>query len=906
MKQQMVNDKSIISQTIVVILAAGKGTRMGQADMAKVCFEIDSIPAINRTIAAFKHNRFNRFLLVTGSKSQQVLDTVAADNSGIVYVYQANQLGTGHAARTAADALQQIGYKGNVLITMGDKFIEPAAIQTLVDGFIKQQADMALITIPKTEITEASSGRVLKDSAGQVIDIIEKIDLSRQNVADDLAKMITRKKKITAKDISETINRHIHNTKKHKTVLPELAALQKEQGQISKGKLQKILRAKKYNLEIRGKRYSAGQIEKICKTVNPSLYLFKADAFYKGVAMIDNKNAAGEYYLTDIVKHLVASAGHDRPQYRVRAVTADNPDWIQGFNSPDELLGIQDYVRRKKSQKLSSDRISKPMLKPNQYQSVNRWLTKIDDKKSPLRRWLKGIYGEHESLHEQKSADLVGVLNCYGEKFGFDQKVCIVRAPGRINLMGRHVDHRGGFNNFLAIDRETMAVVGLRKDNDVVAVNYEPRNFKSVKFNISEMIGEFAWSDWINFVNSNWVRDILYNTGGNWENYIKAAVLRLQHQYQDVKVQGLNLAIRGNVPIAAGLSSSSTIVVATLQAAIALNNFHLTSQQFIDLCGQGEWFVGSRGGAGDHAAISLGQRGKIAHVGYMPFRVEEIINAPEDYKLVIANSHVKAAKSSEAKHLFNARITSYNLGLALLKQRCPEFTGVIEYLRDIDPEKLNCTPSDIYRMLLKVPRFMSRNDFRKMLSAEHKDLMDTNFASHSAPKYYHVRGVLLYGIAEIMRSKICPNYLKNGQIAELGTMMRISHDGDRVSSKGSDEKYYTIKDPYDDDYLNSLIADLASEDPERVLNAQLYMQPGGYACSTVEIDRMIDIACAVEGVAGAQIAGAGLGGCIMILARRDCLDKVQQALTKYYYKPNKLKPAILNCVTTEGAGLAEF
>ena len=62
-------------------------------------------------------------------------------------------------------------------------------------------------------------------------------------------------------------------------------------------------------------------------------------------------------------------------------------------------------------------------------------------------------------------------------------------------------------------------------------------------------------------------------------------MLRLQHQYQDIKIKGLNLAVSGDVPIAAGLSSSSTIVVGTLQAAIALNNFKLTSQQFIDLCG---------------------------------------------------------------------------------------------------------------------------------------------------------------------------------------------------------------------------------------------------------------------------------------------------------------------------------
>ena len=69
---------------------------------------------------------------------------------------------------------------------------------------------------------------------------------------------------------------------------------------------------------------------------------------------------------------------------------------------------------------------------------------------------------------------------------------------------------------------------------------------------------------------------------------------------------------------------------------------------------------------------------------------------------------------------------------------------------------------------------------------------------------------------------------------------------------------------------------------------------------------MVDIACAVPGVVGAQIAGAGLGGCVMILARRDAVDAVSDALTKQYYSPNNLKPVIINCITVEGASLADF
>jgi len=455
----MTENQGIAEQTVVVILAAGKGTRMGRSDLCKVCFEIDSVPAVNRVITCFKRQRFRKFLVVVGAKAQQVLDVVGRD------------------------------HHGNVLLAMGNKFIEEAAVQRLVAGFVKQQADVALLSVPQRKSAKSTPGH--------------------------------------APDDGET-----------------------------------------------------ARIETLGQGVNPGLYLFRSEVFYQGAGLIDNDNAQGEYYITDAVRLLAETRDTEgNRRYRVRAVTADNPDWVQAFNSPGELLAIQDYVRRKKLRRKKTGMVAdRPRLKANQYCTVQQWIGKIEGEKPSLDRWFQNIYGRHEDLHRQKRRDLLKVLRCYGKRFGLGDKVCIVRAPGRINLMGRHVDHRGGLTNFLAIHRETLAVVGLRDDNNVVAVNTEPRKFRPVRFNISELIGRFAWSDWVNFVSSDWVRSLLYSAPGDWGNCIKAAVLRLQHRYQDVKIRGLNLALCGDVPIAAGLSSSSTIVVATLQAAIALNSFELTGR----------------------------------------------------------------------------------------------------------------------------------------------------------------------------------------------------------------------------------------------------------------------------------------------------------------------------------------
>ncbi len=450
-------NRGIPEQTMVVLLAAGKGTRMGRSDLVKVCFEINSVPAINRQIAVFKRQRFSRFLVVVGAQVDQVLETVNREHPGVLFVHQEPQLGTGHAAKAAAEALQTIGYRDYVLVTMGDKYIEENALAALVDGYVKQRADLALLTIPKTHSTEASAGRVIVAEDGQAQDIVEQVDLARQTIADDLRAMLAREDEekrgtgtvcrngpqgashkrclspfsppLTGADVLAVVGRHISRPQKQQAAVAELMALGNADGPVDRAKLEKILQAGKYNLEIGGKRYPGRQIEKLSAGVNPSLYLMKADVFYQGVGMIRNDNAQGEYYITDVVRLLsgIRDSGGG-PRYRVRAVPVDRPEWVQSFNSPDELLAIQDYVRKRRLERRAAlEPPSRPRLRPAQYATVRQWLARIGSGRPALKRWLRKVYGQHEDLHRQKCKDLCGVLECYGKHFGMDQKVCVVR-----------------------------------------------------------------------------------------------------------------------------------------------------------------------------------------------------------------------------------------------------------------------------------------------------------------------------------------------------------------------------------------------------------------------------------------------------------------------------------------------
>jgi galactokinase len=163
--------------------------------------------------------------------------------------------------------------------------------------------------------------------------------------------------------------------------------------------------------------------------------------------------------------------------------------------------------------------------------------------------------------------------------------------------------------------------------------------------------------------------------------------------------------------------------------------------------------------------------------------------------------------------------------------------------------------------------------------------------------------VVLYGLAECERSRHYADALQAQQIERIGRLMSVSHDGDRVvctAPKGEQTPYHS---PTSNSHLLDLIEDLESGEPERVQRAQLEWQPGSYRCSVPEIDRMVDLSLEVKGVVGAQLAGAGLGGSMMVLARSDAVSRLRASLLAHYYEPHDQPPAMLLCEPVAGSGV---
>ncbi len=520
---------------------------------------------------------------------------------------------------------------------------------------------------------------------------------------------------------------------------------------------------------------------------------------------------------------------------------------------------------------------------------------KLSDLKSgPALAAFRRTYGDDPELIEKRSGMCKHLLEEFLKEYGPGGEVMVVRAPARINLMGVHIDHRGGYLNYMCISREVMMAVRGREDDRINLRNVEPEKFGPRSFRIGDELPPEKRGNWMRYIEEVEI------VPGDWGNYIKAAVLKLQDNFNDREFKGMDMMVLGDIPVAAGLSSSSALVVAAFESALLVNGLDLPLAEKPELCGEGEWYVGTRGGAGDHAAMFFGRMGYISHLRFFPF-VFEYVPFPKGYRVVACNSLKQAAKAAGAKSTFNERVAAYEMALMLIKKNFPEYADRLEHLRDVNADNLGVSQSRIYEIVKSLPERATRSELSDMLRDRRTEL-ERLFRTHDDPSEgYGIRGVCLFGLAECDRSSFCAKCLEDAHIELFGKFMYISHDGDRVVSFEDGLKKDFAVD-VSDERFDQLVKLSESDDPADRGKANLYMQSGAYRCSCEELDLIVDIAKGVPGVVGAGLTGGGLGGCVLALVREEATGNLIDALTKGYYAPRGLPPAMEICVPVAGAG----
>jgi len=504
------------------------------------------------------------------------------------------------------------------------------------------------------------------------------------------------------------------------------------------------------------------------------------------------------------------------------------------------------------------------------------------------------------------------LLDEFARRFGPDRRVCLYESPGRVNLMGMHIDHRGGIVNPVATQERVRAVCAAR-DDDLIRARSLSGGFGEGEFRIADRLPPRPlrslgqWLDWTE-------REAVVTGGGRqFVNYFACGPLYAACFLYPPgrRFAGADFLFDSDLPPSSGLSSSSALVVLATEFFLRCNAEGvggLPIEKLLEVYGYGEWYIGTRGGTGDQAAIKLCRRGALRPIVTTPeFSAREPAPIPDGYDVVLYQSGDAANKSVEPyKTGFNAPIISYQAAELLLTEfveahKPARFEALMArrasadarhqrvYLGDVAGHAI-LTESEIYQFLQTIPSVMRQDEIFRRFQRRAETFQAGIQQANEPEGGYHVRDVAAFGFGECARAENAGRMLASGDMDGFAQMLNVSQLGDRVTQvdQASSRR---IKSPCDED-----LRAMESEGlPIRGL-------AGDYHVSTANIDRMVAICLGCPEVLAARLSGAGLGGMLIVLGRQGFQQHLDPLLRRDYYEPLGRQLQKIPIVPSEGAG----
>ncbi|HHW13084.1 MAG TPA: galactokinase [Firmicutes bacterium] len=246
------------------------------------------------------------------------------------------------------------------------------------------------------------------------------------------------------------------------------------------------------------------------------------------------------------------------------------------------------------------------------------------------------------------------VTEAFAKVFGDANGLTIVRAPGRVNLIGEHTDYNDGYVFPMAINFDI--VMAARKRPDQLVRIHACDLERTVAFSLADPIA--------------------YDPEEHWSNYLRGVLWALQEA--GVKLCGMEIAFLGTIPQGSGLSSSAALEVATAVAVKHLTGFDFALPELALLCQRAENdFVGMKCGIMDQFISLLGQKDHALLIDCRTLDYERIPLELGDYRILVCHSGVKHRLVDSE---YNRRRQECEIGVRVLAAEFPS----VKALRDAD------------------------------------------------------------------------------------------------------------------------------------------------------------------------------------------------------------------------------
>lgn len=282
----------------------------------------------------------------------------------------------------------------------------------------------------------------------------------------------------------------------------------------------------------------------------------------------------------------------------------------------------------------------------------------------------------------------------------------VVRAPGRINLIGEHTDYNDGFVMPAAIGFYTWIAAEKRTDRSIEA--YSEHFKEKVQLSLDDLSG---------------------GATGHWSDFVRGVAAVLSRAGNTLT--GANLVIAGDIPLGSGMSSSASLEVATALALIQLSNIAVPQLELAKLCQKAEHeYVGTKCGIMDQFAAASGVVGQAIMLDCRSLE-SQALSIPAQLSVVICNSMVRHQLTSGE---YNRRRLECESAVTALQR---EMTGVTA-LRDVSIEDLErykqILPEQLFRrcrhVILENQRVLAATEALRSESAE--QFGQLMFSSHAS------------------------------------------------------------------------------------------------------------------------------------------------------------------------------
>ncbi|MCB2406515.1 galactokinase [Hymenobacter lucidus] len=269
----------------------------------------------------------------------------------------------------------------------------------------------------------------------------------------------------------------------------------------------------------------------------------------------------------------------------------------------------------------------------------------------------------------------------------FGTEPLLVRAPGRINLIGEHTDYNGGYVLPAAIDKEMYFAVALNQKNTIRLRAYDLNEAVDV------------------------ATDAVAPSDTQWANYLLGVVAQLQKR--GLAVPGFDCVFGGTVPAGAGLSSSAAVECGMLFALNTLLNAGLAPMEIAKLGQAAEHeYAQVLCGLMDQFASVFGRDGQVVRLDCRSLDYEYFPFDTTACHIVLCNSGVKHALASSE---YNTRRQECERGVAILRQYYPE----TQTLRDATLEQLEAHRDELGPVVYRRCAYVVQENQRVVAACRH-------------------------------------------------------------------------------------------------------------------------------------------------------------------------------------------